>query len=65
MYENANGIMVPDNTVLRELYHAFHYGEPVSASKLFDDSDPLDPAPYLEPIDDDPIINALLAAENL
>lgn len=64
-FEDANGVMVPESTALREIYHAFHYGVPETVSDLFGDIGPLNPAPCLEAIDDDPTINALLAAQNL
>jgi len=65
MYEDANSVMVPDSTALREVYHVFHYGVPQTVSELFGEVGPLDPNLSLEVIDDDPAINALLAAENL
>lgn len=65
MYEDANGVMVPDSVVLREFHNAFHYMGPLSVTELFGDIGPLNEAPCLEPIDDDPTINALLAAANL
>lgn len=70
MYENANGVMVPDSTVLREVYHTLHYGVADTVSDLFGDdwdgvTGPLNEAPCLDPIDNDPAINALLDAENL
>ncbi len=65
MYENANGVMVPDSVMLRDVHHAFHYGELVTVSELFGDVGPLTGAPCLEAIDDDPTINALLAAANI
>ncbi len=66
MYEDANGVMVPDSTVLREIHHTFHYGVAETVIEKFADIGSLrDAAPCLEPIDDDPTINALLAAENL
>lgn len=70
MFEDANGVMVPASTALKEVHHAFHYGSPDSLSELFGDewdgeTGPISEAPCLEPIDNDPTINALLAAENL
>ena len=66
MYEDANGVMTPNSTMLREIYHTFHYGVVETVIEGFADIGSLrDAAPCLEPIDDDPTINALLAAENL
>ena len=70
MFENANGVMVPAGTALQEIYHVFHYGITDTVSELFSDewdgiTEPINKAPCLEPIDDDPIINTLLTAENL
>lgn len=70
MFENANGVMVPDSTMLREVSRAFHYGGADKVSDLFDDdwdgvTGPINEAPCLEPIDNDPAINALLTAANL
>ena len=70
MFEDANGTMVPDNTALREVHHAFHYGTSDTVSALFGDdwdgvTGPINEAPCLEPIDNDPAINSLLAAANL
>ena len=66
MYEDANSVMVPDNTALREVHHAFHYGVPETVIEMFADIGSLrDAAPCLEPIDNDPTINALLAARGL
>lgn len=64
MAEDINGVMVPDSTMLRELHHTFHYGKP-AAFALSGDDGPLDPVTNLEPIDDDPTIETLLAAEEL
>ena len=64
--EDANGIMVPGSTMLREIYHVFHYGVIETVIEGFADIGSLrDAAPCLEPIDNDQTINALLAAENL
>lgn len=70
MVEDANGIMVPDSTMLREVSYAFHYGGADTVSAMFDENwdgvtGPINEAPCLEPIDNDPAINALLAAANL
>lgn len=70
MLEDANGVMVPDSTMLREVHHVFHYGAADTVSELFGDewdgvTGPINEAPCLEPIDNDPIINALLTAANL
>jgi hypothetical protein len=70
MYEDANGVMVPDSTMLREIHHVFHYGVAETVTELFPDewdgvTGPINEAPCLEPIDNDPTINALLAAEDL
>jgi hypothetical protein len=70
MYENSNGVPVPDMTVLRELRTTFHYAGADTVSALFGDdwdgvTGPINEAPCLEPIDNDPTINALLAARDL
>lgn len=70
MYEDANGVMVPDGTLLREAHHVFHYGVADTVSALFGEewdgvTGPINEAPCLEAIDNDPTINALLAAANL
>ncbi len=70
MFEDANSVMVPDNTALREFQNVIHYGVTDTVSTLFGDewdgvTDPTNEAPCLEPIDNDPAINALLAARNL
>lgn len=65
VHEDANSVMVPGSTALREVCHAFYYDGPATVGEMFGDIGPLNPAPCLEPIDNDPIINALLAAENL
>lgn len=64
-FEDANGVMVPGTTALREVYRAFHYDEPMAVNELFGGGGPLDSAPCLEAIDNDPTINSLLEAENL
>ena len=71
MFEDANsGVMVPDSVVLREVHNAFHYGLSETVAELFGDewdgeTGPINAAPCLEDIDDDPTINSLLAAQNL
>jgi hypothetical protein len=70
MYEDANDVMVPDSVVLREVYHTFHFGVAETVAELFSDewdgvTGPINAALDLEPIDNDPTINALLATENL
>ena len=70
MYENAEGIMVPNSTALRDVYHTFHYAVSETVHELFGDewdgvTGPINEAPCLEPIDNDPTINALLTACNL
>ncbi len=66
MYEDANGVMIPDSMMLREVYHAFHHGISETVIERFEDIGSLrHAAPCLEPIDNDPAINALLTAENL
>lgn len=65
MYEDTNGVMVPDSTVLRDVYHAFHYGVAETVTELFGDTGPLNEASCLEAIDDDPTIETLLAAYGL
>ncbi len=65
MYEDINGVPVPDSTVLRDLHSAFGANTGETVTDLFGDTGPLNEAPCLEPIDDDPTINALLAARNL
>ncbi len=70
MFENANGIMIPGRTILREVHHTFHYGMGETVTELFGDewdgeTGPINEAPCLEAIDNDPAINALLAVENL
>ena len=50
----------------RDRRGAVHYSVPETTSELIgNDVDPLRPSSCLESIDDDPIIDALLAAENL
>jgi len=63
--EDANGVMVPNGTALRDVYYALHYNEADTVRELFGDVGPLNEAPCLEAIDDDPTINALLAAADL
>lgn len=58
-------IMVPGSTALQEIHHTFHYGMAETATDALGDVEPITEAPCLEPIDDDPTINALLAAKNL
>ena len=70
MFEDANGVMVPGSTVLRDVHHAFHFGMGETVSDLFGDdwdgvTGPINEAPCLDPIDNDPTINALLDAANL
>lgn len=66
MDEDTNGVMIPDSAVLQKIYHALHSGASETVIERFEDIGSLrDAAPCLEPIDDDPSINALLAAENL
>ena len=70
MYEDSNSVPVPDMTVLREVAHAFHFGVGETVSDMFGDewdgvTGPINEAPCLEPIDNDPSINALLTAANL
>ncbi len=70
MYEDANGVMVPASTVLREVHYAFHYGVADTVGELFGEdwdgvTGPINEAPCLEAIDNDPTINALLTAANL
>ena len=55
MYEDANGVMVPNTVALREVYHAFHYGPTETVIELFGDTGPLNEAPCLEPIEDDSV----------
>ena len=62
MYEDNNGTMVPDSTVLRDLHSAFHHGLAETVTELFGEVGPFEPNPTEETIDDDPSINALLAA---
>lgn len=70
VFDTANGIMVPDRTILREIHRTFHYGPGETVLDLFghewdSEIEPVIETPCLEPIDNDPTINALLAAENL
>lgn len=70
IFEDVNDIMVPGSTVLREVSRAFHYGGADTVSAMFDENwdgvtGPINEAPCLEPIDNDPTINALLTAVNL
>lgn len=70
MFEDANGIMVPDSTVLRDVHHTFHYAVSDTVSDLFEDgwdgvTGPINEALCLEPIDNDQTINDLLDAANL
>lgn len=70
MYEDANGVMVPASTLWREVHHAFHYGVTDTVGELFGEdwdgvTGPINEAPCLEAIDNDPTINALLTAANL
>ena len=64
MFENMNGVMP------RDLRHVLHHSVTDTVSDLFGDdwdgvTGPVNGAPCLEPIDNDPTINDLLAAENL
>ena len=64
MYEDINDIMVPDSTLLRETYHACHFGVAETVTEILGEYGPLNAKPCLEAIDNDPTINALLAAAN-
>ena len=65
MYEDINGTMVPDSTVLRDMHSAFHHGLAETVIELFGDVGPFEPNPTEETIDDDPTINAMLAASHV
>ena len=65
MYEDLNGTMVPDSTVLRDMHSAFHHGLAETVIELFGDVGPFEPNPVEETIDDDPTINAMLAASHV
>ncbi len=70
MYEDANGVMVPDSVLLQEVHHVLHYGVADTVGELFGEewdgvTGPINEAPCLEAIDNDPTINALLTAANL
>lgn len=58
-------IMIPDSTVLQDIRYIFHYGISETLTDVLGDVEPITEAPCLEPIDNDPTINALLAAANL
>ena len=65
MYEDMNGTMVPDSTMLRDMHHVFHYELSEKVTALFGDVGPFEPNPTEEIIDNDPRINALLVAKNI
>ena len=65
MYEDINGTMVPDSTVLRDMHTAFHHGLAETVIELFGDVGPFETNPTEETIDDDPTINAMLAASHV
>ncbi len=70
MFETKDGVMVPDRTILREIHRTFHYAVGETVIDLFGhdwdcEIEPVIDTPCLEPIDNDPTINALLASANL
>ena len=65
MYEDINGTMVPDSTVLRELNGAFHHGLAETVIELFGEVGPFEPNIIEETIDNDPTINAMLVASHI
>lgn len=65
MYEDINGTMVPDSTVLRDMHTAFRHGLAETVTELFGDVGPFEPNPTEEVIDNDPTINAMLAASHV
>ncbi len=66
MVENANGVMVPELTILSTAYRKFHFGRCETVTEQFGEVGPLDPDETTgEPIDGDEIIDALLVACNL
>jgi len=67
MHEDANGVMVPDSTILYQAQGSFREELNEIISELFGETGPLDPdiGINMEPIDDDEIIDALLVTSNL
>lgn len=65
MYENVNGIMVPDGTTMLDTYHAVHYGTIETVTEILGEYGPIKAKPCLEPIDDDPTIEIVLASYGL
>ena len=65
MYENANGIMVPDTVIAHDLYTACHYGTVETVIEVLGEYGPLNAMPCLEDIDGDPSIKIALAAYGL
>ena len=65
MYEDINGIMVPDSTVLRDMHSAFHHGLAETVTELFGEVGPFEPNITEETIDNDPAINAMLIASHV
>ncbi len=65
MYENTNGVMVPDSTTMLDTYHAVHFGAVETVTEILGEYGPINAKPCLEAIDDDPTIEIALAAYGL
>ncbi len=65
MYEDVNGIMVPDTVLSRETYLACHFGTVETVTEILGEYGPTAAKPCLEPIDNDPTIEIVLATYGL
>ena len=65
MYEDVNGTMVPDTVLSRDTYFACHFGTVETVTEILGEYGPVHAKPCLEPIDDDPTIEATLASYGL
>ncbi len=62
---HEDGVMIPDSVVLREVHHASYYTEAETRDELFGDAGLLNETSCMEPIDNDPTIEVVLASYGL